>query len=92
MIVERIYQWAKSQPDRLAVIWNDVSLSYLSYSNAIQLACDFFQRENLPVGSNAIILVHSLSDAWIIVMAWGFGIAMLLHLVLIVMLAFVAGH
>jgi hypothetical protein len=29
---------------------------------------------------------------WIIVMAWGFGIAMLLHLVLIVMLAFVAGH
>jgi hypothetical protein len=34
-----------------------------------------------------------LSDrSWIIIMAWGFGIAMLLHLVLIVMLAFVAGH
>jgi hypothetical protein len=34
-----------------------------------------------------------ISDrTWIIVMAWGFGIAMLLHLVLIVMLAFVAGH
>jgi hypothetical protein len=29
---------------------------------------------------------------WIVVMAWGFGIAMLLHLVLVVMLAFVAGH
>jgi hypothetical protein len=29
---------------------------------------------------------------WIIVMAWGFGIAMLLHLVLIVMIAVVAGH
>ena len=29
---------------------------------------------------------------WIIIMAWGFGIAMLLHLILIVMLAFVAGH
>ena len=29
---------------------------------------------------------------WIIVMAWGFGIAMLLHLVLIVMLAFVSSH
>ncbi len=29
---------------------------------------------------------------WIVVMAWGFGIAMLLHLVLIVMLAVVAGH
>lgn len=34
-----------------------------------------------------------ISDrTWIVVMAWGFGIAMLLHLVLIVMLAFVAGH
>jgi hypothetical protein len=34
-----------------------------------------------------------LSDrSWIIIMAWGFGIAMILHLFLIVMLAFVAGH
>ena len=34
-----------------------------------------------------------LSDrSWIIIMAWGFGIAMVLHLVLIVMLAVVAGH
>ena len=34
-----------------------------------------------------------LSDrSWIIIMAWGFGIAMLLHLVLIVMLATIAGH
>jgi hypothetical protein len=34
-----------------------------------------------------------LSDrTWIIIMAWGFGIAMILHLVLIVMLAFIAGH
>ena len=30
--------------------------------------------------------------SWIIIMAWGFGIAMLLHLILIVMLASVAGH
>ena len=34
-----------------------------------------------------------LSDrTWIIVMAWGFAIAMVLHLILIVMLAFAAGH
>jgi hypothetical protein len=30
--------------------------------------------------------------SWIIIMAWGFGIAMLLHLLLIVMLATMAGH
>ena len=36
---------------------------------------------------------RSMNDrTWIIVLAWGFGIAMILHLILIVMLAFVAGH
>lgn len=35
----------------------------------------------------------SMSDhRWIVVLAWGFGIAMILHLILIVMLAYVAGH
>ncbi len=34
-----------------------------------------------------------LSDrSWVIIIAWGFGIAMILHLILIVMLAYVAGH
>ena len=34
-----------------------------------------------------------LSDHnWIVIIAWLFGIAMLLHLVLIVMLAYIAGH
>ncbi len=34
-----------------------------------------------------------LSDRnWIVIIAWLFGIAMLLHLVLVVMLAYVAGH
>jgi hypothetical protein len=35
----------------------------------------------------------AMSDhRWIVVLAWGFGIAMVLHLILIVMLAYVAGH
>lgn len=29
---------------------------------------------------------------WIVIIAWLFGIAMLLHLVLVVMLAYIAGH
>ena len=34
-----------------------------------------------------------LSDHnWIVIIAWLFGIAMLLHLVLVVMLAYIAGH
>jgi len=69
MIVERIYEWAKSQPHRPALIWNDISLSDLSFSNAIQLTHDLFRREKLPAGSDALVLVQGLADAWIIVMA-----------------------
>jgi acyl-coenzyme A synthetase/AMP-(fatty) acid ligase len=69
MIVDRIYEWAKCQPDKTAVIWNDVSVSYLSFANAIRANFDFFQQENLPVGRTAIVLVHNLLDAWLIIMA-----------------------
>jgi acyl-coenzyme A synthetase/AMP-(fatty) acid ligase len=69
MLVERIYQWAKRQPDKTAVIWNDVPLSYRAFSNAIRAGCDFFQREDLAVGRTAVVLVPGLLDAWIVVMA-----------------------
>src|SRR5262249_46867729 len=69
MIVNRIYEWAKSQPDKTAVIWNDVSVSYLSFANAIRATIEFFQGENLPVGRTAVVLVYNLLDAWLIVMA-----------------------
>jgi hypothetical protein len=69
MILERIYQWAQRQPDQPAPIWNDLPLTYLSFWNAIRRAYDFFAGEDLPAGGNAIILVRSLLDTWIIVMA-----------------------
>jgi acyl-coenzyme A synthetase/AMP-(fatty) acid ligase len=69
MILERIYQWAQRQPDQPALISNDFPLTYLSFWNAIRRACDFFAGEDLPAGGNAVILVRSLLDTWIIVMA-----------------------
>jgi acyl-coenzyme A synthetase/AMP-(fatty) acid ligase len=69
MIVERIYHWAQRLPDQPAVIWNDLPLTYLSFWNAIRHAYDFFAAEDLPAGGNAVILVRSLLDSWIIVMA-----------------------
>jgi acyl-coenzyme A synthetase/AMP-(fatty) acid ligase len=69
MIVDRIYDWAQRKPDKTAVIWNDVSLNYWSFSNAIRAACYFFQGEDLPAGRTAIVLVDGILDTWIIVMA-----------------------
>jgi acyl-CoA synthetase (AMP-forming)/AMP-acid ligase II len=69
MIVNRIYEWAKRQPDRTAVVWNGGSINYLSFANAIQATIEFFQQENLPAGQTAIVLIHNRLDAWLIVMA-----------------------
>src|SRR5262249_3725777 len=69
MIVHRIYEWAKSQPDKTAVIWNDVSVSYLPFANAIRATIEFLQQENLPVGRTAIVLAFNHLDAWLIIMA-----------------------
>ena len=69
MIVERIYEWANRQPDKTAVVFRDVSLSYRSFSNSIRAACEFFKRENLPAGRTAVVLVENRLDAWIIAMA-----------------------
>src|SRR5262249_52533951 len=69
MIVNRIYEWAKCQPEKTALIWNDVSVNYLSFANAIRATIEFFQQENLPVGRTAVVLVYNLLDAWLIVLA-----------------------
>ena len=69
MIVNRIYEWAKCQPEKTALIWNHVSVSYLSFANAILATIEFFQQQNLPAGRTAIVLVTDLLDAWLIIMA-----------------------
>jgi acyl-coenzyme A synthetase/AMP-(fatty) acid ligase len=69
VIVDGIYELAQRQPHKKAVIWNDFSLNYLQFSNAIQSIRIFLQRESLSPGRTAIVFVRSLVDAWIIVMA-----------------------
>jgi acyl-coenzyme A synthetase/AMP-(fatty) acid ligase len=69
MIVDRIYEWAKCQPEKTAVVWNDVSVNYLSFANAILATIEFFQEKKLPLGRTAIVLVHNRLDAWLIIMA-----------------------
>lgn len=57
----------------------------------LRIAMGLVAAERSPRAYRSI--PSSMNDrAWIVVLAWGFGIAMLLHLVLIVMLAYVAGH
>ncbi len=71
MVTNRIYEWARSQPAKTAVIYNDHALSYLDFARAIEFARSFFERQGLPVGQTVVIhQSNSVAfDAWLYVMA-----------------------
>lgn len=67
-MINRIYHWASLQPESPALIFEDVSLSYAAFWRSIEASRSFLDRQKLPVGSTAVVLVHSLLDSWICVM------------------------
>src|SRR5262245_25134791 len=70
MLVDRIYEWARSQPMKPAIIsGDDVPINYATFSRAIDATRRFLEPHALPVGRTAIVLVHSPPDAWIILLA-----------------------
>ena len=69
MLLERIYEWARSQPTKTAVVLGDVAINYASFSRAIDAARRFLEPHALPPGRTAIVLVHSRPEAWILLLA-----------------------
>ncbi len=69
MITNRIYEWAHTQPDKVALIHNGASIGYGSFARAIEATRIFLAQHDLPAGRNAIVLMSSLSDAWMNVLA-----------------------
>lgn len=69
MFTDRVFAWARVQPEKLALLWNDMPLSYAMFARAIEACRRFFERQGLPHGGTAIVLFHNLSDAWVAVLA-----------------------
>src|SRR5262249_55381063 len=69
MLIERIYEWARSQPTKTAVICDDVPLNYAAFLRAIDAARRFLEPQALPTGRTAIVLVNSPPDAWVLLLA-----------------------
>lgn len=69
MITEFIYAHARATPQRTAVVWNGVPVSYAHFAHGIELLRTSWQPLALPPGSVAIVVVHSLLDCWIAVLA-----------------------
>src|SRR5215510_10532886 len=69
MLLERIYEWARSYPTKTAVVLRGVAVNYAPFLRAIDAARRFLEPHALPAGRTAIVLVNSPLDAWILLLA-----------------------
>jgi hypothetical protein len=83
-------QWTLCSPCHQALL-EEMRHSPVRSPLRLRIAMGLVAAERSPKARH--LSYRAMNDrTWIVVLAWGFGIAMLLHLMLIVMLAFVAGH
>lgn len=68
MLVRKIHEIARSNPNRVAMICNDVKVTYLAFSNAIQLMAGFLKQKNLPPDRTAVVLDIDPSVQWVVVL------------------------
>src|ERR1700684_4670327 len=64
MVIDRIYEWRRLQPDRTAVIYNDQAISYAAFAKAIEATRKFLAGQQLPAGSTAALVIFHLIDCW----------------------------
>jgi acyl-coenzyme A synthetase/AMP-(fatty) acid ligase len=72
MLANRIYESARAQPHKAALIHNGAVFEYAAFARAIEAARTFFSRHALPAGGVAIVRVDDLAEAWVLV----FGLRM----------------
>jgi acyl-coenzyme A synthetase/AMP-(fatty) acid ligase len=64
MIIDHIYQWARVEPFKAALIHDDHVIDYIGYAKSIESLRRFFAKQALPAGTIAIVLVKHLAAAW----------------------------
>ncbi|HEY5365482.1 MAG TPA: AMP-binding protein, partial [Casimicrobiaceae bacterium] len=65
MAISTIFRYAHETPDKTAVVHNDVACSYAQLAGRIEACRRHFARQDLPVGTVAVIDVECLLDAWV---------------------------
>src|SRR3954465_1736580 len=69
MGINSIYEGARLQPAKPALIYNDAPISYELFARSIEAVRKFFEQQQLPAGQTAIVLVNNLVSAWAVVIA-----------------------
>jgi acyl-coenzyme A synthetase/AMP-(fatty) acid ligase len=70
MLINDIYQWARVQPHKIAVIHEDNAMDYATFARAIEVTRLFLERQQLPRGKAAVIVAFNVLDGWIIDIAF----------------------
>ena len=65
MIIDRIYEWARIQPDKTAIIQNGDAINYATFARAIERTRKFLKGQQLPQGSTAALPIVNLANCWL---------------------------
>jgi acyl-CoA synthetase (AMP-forming)/AMP-acid ligase II len=69
MIIDYIYDWARVSPNRTAIIYNDVTISYAEFAKGVEITRQFLERQRLRQRSTAALLIQNLLECWIVCIA-----------------------
>ncbi|HEY8084964.1 MAG TPA: class I adenylate-forming enzyme family protein [Methylophilaceae bacterium] len=69
MITSQIYQWARTQPQKPAIVSNGHLIDYAHFWRLIEATRRFFAQQQLPEGHTAIVLIPRLLDSWVLTLA-----------------------
>ena len=69
MDLNRLYEWARLQPTKVALVHNGIPVDYLTFARANEANRAFFGAKNIPAKGPAVVAVGNVADSWFIVLA-----------------------
>ena len=69
MLVERIYQWAATDPDKTALIANGQAMSYREFACAIDATLEMFAAQRLPATGTVFVPGIDRVQSWLYILA-----------------------
>jgi len=67
--LNRIYEWARTHPDKTAIVHNDTVWSYAAFARAIEVQRTLFRSQALPMGKIAVVVIDHRVHAWCVLHA-----------------------
>ena len=69
MNLNRLYEWARLRPAKIALVHNGIAVDYLTFARAAEANRVFFEGKNIPAKGPAVVAVGNVADSWFIVLA-----------------------